>query len=172
MEIWKDVPEYEGKYQVSNMGNVKSLNYKKTGKTRVLKQGKDKDGYPYVNLSKDGKTEFKKVHRLVAEAFIPNPLNLPQVNHKSECPMLNFSCCLEWCTAKYNSNYGTRTRRSADSQSKPIDQLDKDGQFIRRWKSAKEAGQQTGVQISHITKCAKGKQHYNTAGGYKWRYAS
>lgn len=119
-EIWKDIPDFEGLYQVSNLGNVKTLDkYVGTGikhnskvkrKEKLLKQY-NKRGYLQVSLSKNHKRYYFSVHRLVAQAFIPNPDNLLQVNHKDENPMNNCIENLEWCTAKYNCNYGTRNKR-------------------------------------------------------------
>lgn len=109
-EIWKTIENYPD-YQISNMGRVKSLNYGRTGKERVLKQGIDKYGYFRVNLYKDKKRKHFSVHRLVATAFIPNPQNLPCVNHKDENPQNNCASNLEHCTHQYNNNYGTRNER-------------------------------------------------------------
>ena len=117
MEIWKDIPGYEGLYQVSNYGNVKSLNYRGTkGKHKCLKQNTDKYGYKVVILANHGKYKSYKVHRLVASAFIENPNNYPQVNHLDENPANNNYLNLEWCTAKYNINYGTRNKRAGEAQ--------------------------------------------------------
>lgn len=119
-EIWKDVKNYEGLYQVSNLGNVKVLdrivnsaiknNTKVKRKGRMLKQY-IKQGYPQVTLTLNNKRKYCNVHRLVAEAFIPNPNNLPQINHIDENKLNNNVDNLEWCTAKYNCNYGTRNSR-------------------------------------------------------------
>ena len=131
---------------------------------------KDSRGYLYVCLSKGGKQKFMSVHRLVAKAFVKNPNSdvYTVVNHKSECPMLNFACVLEWTTQKENINYGTRTQRMADSKSKPIDQFDKDGNFIRRWKSATEASKQLGINQGCINQCVL--ENRKTTGGYIWKY--
>lgn len=118
MEVWKDVKDYEGLYQVSNLGNVKSLErYAHTSNTRynkhrllrerILKPGKNKDGYSVVVLRKDCKGKSYYIHRLVAEAFLPNPHNLPEINHKDENKENNHVDNLEWCTHIYNGNYGT-----------------------------------------------------------------
>lgn len=114
-EIWRNIEGYEGLYQVSNQGNVRSLNYKQTGMVQVLKPGKHTRGYLLVTLYKDGKAKGCKVHRLVAQAFLPNPDNLPQVNHKDENPSNNRVENLEFCTAKYNTNYGSRNQRASES---------------------------------------------------------
>lgn len=112
-EIWRDVPGYEDKYEVSNIGRVKSCSRTRKGKEdsiatvkeRILKQKTDKDGYKEVGLCRDGKLKYFRVHRLVATAFIPNPLNLPLINHKDENPANNTVENLEWCDFTYNRNY-------------------------------------------------------------------
>ena len=106
-EIWKDIKGYEGLYKVNDKGNVKSLNYNKTGVEKELKQSINTHGYCFVELS--GRT--KLIHRLVADAFIPNPDNMPQVNHKDENKLNNCAENLEWCTATQNANYGTNRAR-------------------------------------------------------------
>ena len=120
-EIWKDVPNYEGLYQVSNLGNVKSLDkYVNSGiknntsvkrKGQLLKQSLKKNGYLQVTLTHNNIRKYIGVHRLVAQTFIPNPNNLPVVNHKDENPLNNCVNNLEWCTQKYNCNYGTRNSK-------------------------------------------------------------
>lgn len=184
-EEWKDIPDYEG-YQVSNMGNVRSLNYGQTGKVRVLKPVKFKCGYLYVNLCKDGDRKHYRVHRLVAQAFLPNPDNLPQVNHRDENPSNNRVENLEWCDCKYNNNYGTRNQRVSEvrrgmhfseetkrkiskAQSIPVVQYTREGKLIAIFYGATEAERQTGVAHQNIAKCCKGK--LKSAGGYKWEWA-
>lgn len=132
-EIWKDILGYEGMYQVSNTGQVRSLDREisqlnrwgsyshKTLKGRILSSSSDDDGYTTVALSKGGQTKYCLVHRLVAQAFLPNPDNLPQVNHKDEHPCNNNVNNLEWCTSEYNMTYGTRLQRiSAANKGKPF----------------------------------------------------
>lgn len=114
-QIWKDISGYEGKYQVSNTGKIRSLNYLHTGKTKVLKSNTNKDGYRTITLKNNHKCKTYFIHRLVAQAFITNPLNLPQVNHKDEDKTNNTVWNLEWCTPEYNSNYGTRNERISNS---------------------------------------------------------
>ena len=110
--VWKDIPGYEGKYQVSNIGQVRSLNYRgNTGKTKILKQDTGRDGYKRVVLCKDGKYKKYLVHRLVAMAFIPNPHNYPIINQKDENKTNNQYKNLEWCTIQYNNNYGTHNEK-------------------------------------------------------------
>ena len=114
-EIWKEIKGYEGRYQISSLGRVKSLNYNKTGKEDILSPGNIR-GYLHVRLSKEGKSKPFQVHRLVALHFIPNPNNYPEVNHKDENKQNNTVDNLEWCDRKYNCNYGTRTQRSSESR--------------------------------------------------------
>lgn len=108
---WKDIEGYEGLYQVSNTGKVRSLNYNKTGQKKILKLGIEKRGYKHVTLYKNNKRKIFKVHRLVAQAFISNPNNYPCVNHKDENPSNNHVSNLEFCTVAYNNSYGTRLER-------------------------------------------------------------
>lgn len=173
-EIWVDVPNYEGLYQVSNFGNVKSLSrYVETSnklggrrktKERLLKLCANKRGYLMVRLSRDCSIKNFLVHRLVAIAFIPNPNNLPQINHKDENPSNNRVENLEWCDAKYNNNYGERIKKASASTSKKVKQYDMQGKFIREFSSLKEARDSIGMQFSQRY-CKIGK----SVGGYQWR---
>ena len=113
MEEWRAVPGYEGLYEVSNTGNIKSLI-----KNKIIKYFINKKGYRLVSLSKNGIIKKFSVHRLVAQAFIPNPDNLPQVNHKDEDKTNNNVDNLEWCDAKYNTNYGHRTENAINTRVK------------------------------------------------------
>ena len=110
-EIFKDISGYEGLYQVSNLGNVKSLNYLRKGKEQLLKPNSNKIGYLYVVLCTNCQPKKKYVHKLVAEAFIQNPYGCSFVNHKDEDKTNNCVTNLEWCTFQYNCNYGTRNQR-------------------------------------------------------------
>jgi hypothetical protein len=172
MEIWKDIEGYEGKYQVSSCGRVKSLNYNKTGREQILEPIKFSNGYLLVCLYKNGKGKYKLIHRLVAEAFIPNPKNLPYVNHKDENKENNRVDNLEWCEQKYNLNYGTRNERiskkllNREDLSKPV--LCVETGIV--YSSAMEAERQTGADNGHIIACCKGKK-YKTTKGYHWQYA-
>ena len=111
MEIWKDIKGYEGLYQVSNMGRIKSLNYRRTGEEGLLSGKPNSGGYLIVNLSKNKKRKSFYIHKLVAENFLPNPKNLPEVNHIDENKENNTVYNLEWCDRKYNNNYGSRMER-------------------------------------------------------------
>ncbi len=148
-------------YEVRPNGEVININ---TGK--VLKQCKDDGGYLIVNLYRNKKRKTYKVHRLVAEAFIPNPNNLPQVNHIDEDKTNNCINNLEWCTAKYNNNYGTRTEKTR----KTVLQLRMDGSIVRVWSSLIKIKKEFDFNISHISECCTGKRH--SAYGYKWCYTS
>ena len=137
-----------------------------------LKPTKDKWGYYGVNLWKGGKNTRKKVHRLVAEAFLPNPNNLRYINHKDEDKANNSVENLEWCTASYNNTYGSRVDRMRLAKFKPVEQLTKDGKVVARFESLMQAEAITGIKASNISKVAKGGIYgFNTAGGYKWRFA-
>ena len=104
MEEWRDIQGYEGLYMVSNLGRVKSLNYHRTGKERIMKPSDNGHGYLFVVLCKDGKDKNCRINRLVAQAFLPNPDNLPEVNHKDENKYNNCVENLEWCDRSYNVN--------------------------------------------------------------------
>lgn len=180
-EIWKDIKNWEGQYQVSNYGRVKSLSrtIKKsdgttqTFKERIMKISNDNKGYPKVVFCNDRKQKCIRIHRLVAEAFIPNPDNLSQVNHKDENKMNNYVGNLEWCDCEYNNNYGTRNDRSAKSHinhpkvSKQVLCVE----LNKKFSSASEAGRwiKNNNAHSHITDCCKGNR--KIAYGYHWEYA-
>ena len=180
-EIWKDKKDYEGIYQVSNCGRVKSLNYNHTGKEKILKTGTYKSGYLYVVLYKNNKRKHFSIHRLVAEAFLEIPEELKQyigtaylqVNHKDENKQNNNVSNLEWCTAQYNNTYGTRIERVAEKNtngklSKPVLQYTLDGEFVREWESATQAEREGGFHQANICMCCKGKiKKYK---GFIWRY--
>lgn len=177
-EYWKPIKGYEGLYQVSNFGRVKSLqrivnngnNSVRIIKERILKNQMDKDGYYVVNLHKTNKSKTFRVHRLVAEAFIPNPDNLPEINHKDENKLNNHVDNLEYCDRVYNINYGTHNERMIKNQhNKSVLQFDLNGNFIREWKSLNECDR-NGFDKSAVGKCCKGifKQRYNSLWKYKY----
>ena len=172
-EIWRDITGYEGYYQVSSEGRVKSLerknSYGRTVKERILKGTQDKDGYLKIGLcGSTGKQKWFQVHRLVGEAFIQNPDENPQINHINEIKTDNRACNLEWCTSKQNINHGSRNERVAKALGKPIAQYNLDGQLIKVWQSACEAKRQTGFDKGYVSAVARGK--YKQAYGYIWKY--
>ena len=167
-EEWKPIPGYEGKYDISNYGRVKSYQLDSNGK--ILSPGKDGSGYCFVNLCKDGKAKLRTIHRLVAEAFIPNPSNFPQVNHMDECKKNNYFGNLEWCSSAYNNSYGTRTRRAVEKLSIPVVQLEKKGNFIAEFESLREASRRTGIASTNISRCCNHKPGHYSAGGFLWIY--
>lgn len=166
MEVWKDVKGYEGLYQVSNYGNVKSL---RSGKKIALNY--DRKKYLTAHLCNKNGQKRIRVHRLVAEAFIPNEKRLPQVNHIDENKNNNYYKNLEWCDNKYNSNYGTRNKKISNSrkiQTKKIYQFSLDGDFIKEWENIYEILSEIKIQKSSIYRCCEGL--YKQAGGYVWKY--
>lgn len=169
-EIWKPIKGYEGFYEVSNFGNIKSLNYNKTGKQRLLTTRDNGRGYVYVVLSKEGIHRNKYVHRLVAESFVENTRKgiAKEVNHKDECTSNNYYKNLEWVTRKENNIYGTRLEKVAKARSKIVVQYDKNGNLIREWKSACEIQRVLGFSQGHISNCCLCKT--KSAYGYKWVY--
>lgn len=176
IEIWKDYKDYEGLYQASNLGRMRSLDTYRKGrngsirfcKGRILKPGTDKDGYLQVCLCKNNKQKTYKVHRLVAETFIPNPDNLPYINHRDECKTNNNVENLEWCDCKYNSNYGTRNKKVALKKKKPVLQFTLDGIFVKEWPSTIDAEREGGFVSASICRCCRGrsKKHHN----FIWKY--
>ncbi len=163
MEIWKKVPipEYSELYLISSKGRLKNI---KRDKVHAICL--DSDGYPHYLLCNNKKRKAITAHRLVALAFIENPLNLPCVNHKDEDKTNNSVENLEWCTVAYNNRYGTRNERVAEKRSRPIAQI-KDGEVIAIYKNSREASEQTGANRSKIRMCCRGERKH--AGGYQWK---
>ena len=158
--IWKEIKDYEGLYQVSNLGEVRS-------KKKILKPFTTSNDYLKVKLSKNNKAKDYFIHRLVAEAFVSNPNKLPQVNHIDENVQNNKSDNLEWCNHSYNQNYGTRNKKVQRKLGTKINQYDLNGNFIKSFNSIKEA--QRECRIRHIEDCIKGK--FKQMGGYVWKRA-
>lgn len=171
-EVWRDVKGYEGLYQVSNMGRVKSLGRKdrfgRVIKERILEPAVTHNGYLRVGLHVDGKRKMLRVHRLVCEAFHENPDNKSEVNHVNEDKTDNRACNLEWSTRTENCNHGSRNERVAKALSKPIGQFSLDGKLIKVWQSACEARRQTGFDQGYVGAVARGK--FKQAYGFIWKY--
>lgn len=168
-ENWKPIEGYEGLYEVSDLGNVRSLNYRRTGKPQVLKLSDDSYGYLQINLCKNRERKCSRVNILVAQAFIPNPENKPEVNHKDEDKHNNRVDNLNWCTREENMEWGTCRERITKSLKKTVTQYTNDGVPIKVWDSATQVEIELGINQSSISKCCKGRR--KTAGGYIWRYS-
>ena len=187
IEIWKtavyDGEPYEG-FEVSNLGRIMSLNYRRTGRAELLTPSDNGDGYLKVQLSKNGKRKTCLVHRLIAETFLDNPENLPEVNHIDEDKTNNFvflnedgtvnkeKSNLEWKSHKDNINHGTRNERVSKALtngklSKRVLQLSLSGDLIREWESTQEC-ERNGFDHSNVTRCCNGKQ--KTYKGFLWMY--
>lgn len=172
-EIWRDAVGYEGLYRVSDQGRVMSMSYRHTGKPRILKQILSRD---YLTIHRKNRGGRISVHIMVARAFIPNPGNLPCVNHINEIKTDNRACNLEWCDYKYNNTYGDRlhkminTRKSRKEKTHfgYISQYSINKEFIAKYKSTVAASKATGIERSSINRCALNQQ--KTAGGYIWIY--
>lgn len=159
-EIWKDVVGYEGLYQVSNFGKVRSA------RSNIIMSQSCIRGYMVVTLSNPRKQ--KKIHRLVAEAFIPNPNNLPCINHKDENKAHNTVDNLEWCSIRQNNLYGTRQQRASKSKMIPVIQYDLDGNQIAEFDSAQSIENILGYSDAQICECCKGRSAVGY--GFQWRY--
>lgn len=183
-EVWKDIDGYEGIYQVSNKGNIKTLEHKSECKSyisdnkivpsfskkvleNITKGYLTKNGYRQIRLCKDGtKTKFY-IHRLVAKAFIDNPNNYEFVNHKDENKENNCVENLEWCTKSYNCLYSNNHMRANENTKIIIKQYDLNNNYITSYNSISEASRATNISKSSIIKCYKGRA--KTAGKYIWK---
>ena len=180
-EIWKDIKGYEGKYQVSNFGRVKSLPTiitRADGGKGTIQHRKEHISYGSgtrynsVKLYKDGKKVSKRVSRLVWEAFNGDIPEGMEVNHIDENRKNNRLDNLNLMTPQENSRWGTRTSRIVGhaKKEKPVQQLTLDGLIVNQYKSVREASRQTGICPISIMNVCNNKPRYNTAGGYKWKY--
>jgi hypothetical protein len=190
-EIWKDIKNYEGLYQVSNLGRVKSLERitnipyaKRIENERILKANKRRDGYLVCGLCKKNEVKQYTIHFLVAQAFLDkkdfkykkgeniSQINLKelQINHKDEIKTNNILENLEWCTRKYNCSYGTRNERVQKKSSKPVNQYDLNGNFIKTFQSINKAGASVNRCSGSIYSCLIGSS--KQSGGYIWRWAN
>lgn len=183
MEIWKDIEGYEGYYQVSNWGNVRSLDFRRRGTVSLLRQNKASQGYLIVRLFKNKKWKNCYVHRLVGMAFLENPNCFKEINHKDENKQNNHVDNLEWCTPKFNTNYsrlkhperyfttinGKRTTKKTKYSSIPINQLSLNGDLIKKWNNIAEIVRTLKFHNTAITECCQMKRE--KAYGYKWEFA-
>ena len=169
-ELWKDIPGYEGLYQVSNYGRIKSFKLKKE---RILKLRQSRCGYLLVVLYNfEHQSKCYSVHRLVAQCFVKNPNNKLTVNHKDENKLNNNANNLEWLTSLEQNLYGTRIQRLKQKLYKKVNQYDLDGNYIKTWNSIKDVETKLGISSSHITGCCKHNYGRKTIGGYRWEYAN
>ena len=173
-EIWKDITGYEGLYQISNLGRVKSLSRKYSRKDCIMNTPTNHWGYKMVYLSRNKHKKFFSVHRLVALHFIDNPHNYQFVNHIDEDKTNNNVTNLEWCTSKYNTNYGTCIQRRVAKQrnrhgAKRGLQYTMSLKFIKEYPSIMEAKRVTNISPRAICACCKGYQ--KSAYGFIWKYA-
>lgn len=179
MEIWRDIVGYEDLYQVSNFGNVRSLNYRNSGVPHNLLFKRHRCGYAQILLAKDGERKMFLIHRLVASAFLDNPNNYQQVNHKDENKRNNIASNLEWCDASHNVKYsiglhperdcGNRTKHPYKHDNLKIAQIDADGNIVRFWGGTPEIRRDKRYNPSNIIQCCLGKR--KTAHGFIWQYA-
>lgn len=189
IEIWKPVVGWEDRYMVSSLGRVKSLDryvpHKNNGyfqfiKGKIRKTKFNNGGYEMISLFKDGKEKTCLVHRLVAEAFLPNHNNLPEVNHKDEDVKNNMvwvnedgsidydKSNLEWCDRIYNLHYGTAMQRRSEKIITPVIQFTLDGELIRKWGSMKDIENALGINRGNVSNACSGR--CKSVGGFKWEY--
>lgn len=175
MEVWKDVVGYEGLYQVSSQGRVKSLDRKDCRgnriKGKIIKPLPINSGYLMVHLrNREGERKGKLVHRIVAEAFLIALKNETQVDHIDENKVNNRVDNLRWVTPKVNTNHGTGIQRAIVKKSKAVNQLTENGCVIKQYISATEAARILNIKQGSITNCCRGRHQH--AGGYKWEYVT
>lgn len=170
MEIWKDIPGYEGLYQVSNLGNIKSLDRYVFGiykdrfiRGKIKKLTINKKGYLKITLFKNGKGNTREVHRIIAEAFIPNIENKSQVNHIDGNKQNNNVENLEWVTPRENNIHSIEVLEHC---KKAVIQFDLNGKFVNGYMSIKEAAEKNNLKPCSISNCINGRK--KTAGGYEW----
>jgi hypothetical protein len=186
IEIWTPVEGFE-RFELSNLGRVKNTNWHNTGKVVITEGSPNSNDYNTFHARNGEESKTFKIHRLVGEYYLPNPLNLPQINHKIEGPegkklnkviynedmTINYDLTtIEWCDPTYNNNYGTRTERAAEAntngkRSKPVQQFTLDGEFVQEWHSTAECGR-NGFDQGNISRCCRGlKKCYK---GFIWKY--
>lgn len=183
-EIWKPIPNYEGFYEVSNLGRIRRVEHQdKNGHTyrmRILKPANTGTGYKHVHLSKNGNTKWFQVHRLVAEVFCEKPNGMDVVNHLDNDPSNNRADNLEWTDYKGNMQHASKQGRmgwqpenlakACETKKIPVIAISKNGKK-QRFESSAEAARKLGVQRSHIAACCRQEYGYKTVGGYRFEYA-
>jgi len=182
-EIWKDVPGYEGVYQASTLGQIRSMDMHipirgglQLRRGRILKPIVNIDGYYTVMLCIYRKRKIWRVHKLVGITFIPNPQGFKIINHKNEIKTDNRACNLEWCDTRYNINYGDRTAKARAARKlnkrgfKPVVQMSMDGSLLNVYESVASAARLTGCHQGAISNCCIGRA--KSSGNYRWRFAS
>lgn len=165
MECWKDIDGYDGNYKISDHGRVMSYKQKIP---RIMKMQDDGHGYQRLRLRKNGNYHYCYIHRLVADAFVPNKSGYNVVNHKDENPKNNHFTNLEWCDNQYNLNYGTSRYRAIKNTMKQVVQYDSKHNFIQKWDSIIQASETLKIDNSSITKNCK--KRVKSAGGFIWEY--
>lgn len=179
MEKWQDIVGYEGLYKVSSLGRIERQEYKQilpNGAIGIIKRHYVKahigtNGYPYVGLCKGNKVRNYSVHRLVAQAFVPNPNGHKEINHIDENKLNPCVDNLEWCDRKYNDSYGTGRERQAIAESIPVDRYTMDGQYVDTWVSEKQYLKEHGITgQSMILKVCRRIRPYYSAYGYRWKF--
>lgn len=183
-EIWKDIKNYEGYYQVSNTGKIRSLDryiiskLKNTDKVKI--KGKTlklviRGSYYSIQLFKNGKYNQRPIHRIVAETFIANVQNKPQINHIDGNKLNNYIDNLEWCTQSENMKHaydiGLKTKRYGkyNDKSKKVYQYDLSGNFIKKWYSTMDVERELGIKHYRVSGCYTNPKRNKTAGGYIWK---
>lgn len=178
-EMWKDIDGYEGLYQISNTGLVKSLHYRGGRTPKLLVPKENNSGRLWVELFNNGKKRCALIHRLVGEAFIPNPNKYEEINHKDENPKNNDASNLEWCDRQYNVSYYYKrhphgaekkhTEKYKNRSNLKVLQISKGGTVLMQWKNSREIYVKTGMSDWSISECCRGNR--KTAYGYIWQYA-
>ena len=159
-EIWRDIVDYSGKYQVSNLGRIRRV--------EILNEFTHYRGYKYVNLTKDKQTKHKYIHRLIAEAFIENPNNLETVNHINEVKDDNRISNLEWMSYFDNNHHGTVIQRRSITRGKKVLQYSLNGEFIKEWNSAREIERTLGYSNVGINQCCR--KIIKKSKGFIWKF--
>lgn len=189
MEIWKDIPNFEGLYQASNLGRIKSVKryyiqfngygfYKHSYKERILSQQKNKNGYMIINLSKNCKKYTKLVHRLVAQAFLENKMNYEEINHINGNKQDNRVDNLEWCNRLYNQREAEklnlvkspiRIRGYGNPLNKSIVMIDNDNKILKEFYSITQASETIGCTLKHLSYCLINGKKDKITNNY-WKY--